>query len=211
MKVNAHSSGLRQRRRDAAAEHLLESAEAVIARAGYDAVTMGQIAREAGCAPGTLYLYFEDKQELLAALIERHGRDFRTRLRGAMASAPDPLEKLRLATRAFLDFFVENRTYFRAVLSSDLYRRGLIPASLTKGEQEERARLQEEVLEIIREAQARGRIRRDFPPGEVAQFMRSTVIGLMDQLNWLEKLPPAGDLMEPLWAFMTGGMEARGK
>jgi len=207
--MNRRSSAFRKRRRDSTVELLVGAAETVIARVGYDAVTMGEIAVEAGCATGTLYLYFKDKQQLVMALVERHGRIFRERIEKAMAAAADPLEKLRLATRTFLEYFNQNRDFFKILNASNLFRRGVIPASLPPAEQEARKKSLAANLELIRQAQAAGRIRKDFPPDEILNYMRACVVGTTDQLSLLETLPPVEEQMLSLWAFMTGGMGGR--
>jgi TetR/AcrR family fatty acid metabolism transcriptional regulator len=208
--MNKHSESFRQRRRDTTVELLVGAAETAIARVGYDAVTMNEIAAEAGCATGTLYLYFKDKQQLVMALVERHGRIFRERIEKAFAAGTDPLDKLRRATLTFLEYFNQNRNYFKILNASNLFRRGVLPEALPKPEQEARKRFLAANLEVIRQAQAQGLIRKDFSPEEVGNFMRACVVGLMDQLSLLEKLPPVEEQMRGLWAFMTGGLGARG-
>lgn len=206
--MSKDSGVFRRKRRDAVAAQILEAAEAAIARVGYEDVTMGEIAREAGCAIGTLYLYFKDKQRLVAALVERHGAEFRQRVRAAMEGVEDPLERIRLATRAFLEYFAGNRNYFKVLFGSNLIRRGVLPGALPKSEQEERRRLQEGFLEMIRQAQARGRIRKDFPADEIQQFMRGAIMGLLEQLSLLETLPPPGEILDRYWSFLMGGIGA---
>ena len=41
-------------------------------RQGFDRVTMRDIAAQAGCATGTIYLYFKTKQQVLNVITERH-------------------------------------------------------------------------------------------------------------------------------------------
>jgi AcrR family transcriptional regulator len=209
MNMNKRSSCFRKRRRETTVELLVGAAETAIARVGYDAVTMGEVAAEAGCATGTLYLYFKDKQQLVMALVERHGRIFRERIEKAMAAATDPLEKLRLATQSFLEYFNQNRSYFRILNASNLFRRGVLPAALPPAEQEARKKYLAANLELIRQAQAAGRIRKDLAADEILNYMRACVVGTMDQLSLMETLPPVEEQMRGLWAFMTGGMGAR--
>ena len=47
-------------------ERILDAAVVEIARRGYDATTVAMIARRAGVADGTIYLYFKNKDEILA-------------------------------------------------------------------------------------------------------------------------------------------------
>jgi AcrR family transcriptional regulator len=63
----ARKSEEKQERR----ELLLTSASALFERHGFAGVTMAEIAREAGLAKGTVYLYFKTKEELFLALLDR--------------------------------------------------------------------------------------------------------------------------------------------
>lgn len=64
--MNWHED-LREQRRD----KILEAAATVIAHHGYQRATMKEIAAEAGIAPGTIYLYFQNKRDVLLAIADR--------------------------------------------------------------------------------------------------------------------------------------------
>jgi AcrR family transcriptional regulator len=49
---------------------IVEGARAVFLSRGFDAASMMDIAREAGVSKGTLYVYFKDKDELFAAIVQ---------------------------------------------------------------------------------------------------------------------------------------------
>jgi AcrR family transcriptional regulator len=48
---------------------ILDGARAVFLAQGFDAASMGEIARAAGVSKGTLYVYFENKEELFEAIV----------------------------------------------------------------------------------------------------------------------------------------------
>jgi len=52
-------------------ERILDAATVEIARHGYHQTTVAVIARRAGVADGTIYLYFKNKEEILVSLFER--------------------------------------------------------------------------------------------------------------------------------------------
>ena len=52
-------------------QQILDAAAAAIIRVGYDKTTMSDIAEEAGASRGTVYLYFNGKEELFEALLYR--------------------------------------------------------------------------------------------------------------------------------------------
>jgi AcrR family transcriptional regulator len=50
---------------------ILEAAVALFAERGYQRTSVKEIAERAGIAPGTIYLYFESKRDLLFAIVDR--------------------------------------------------------------------------------------------------------------------------------------------
>jgi AcrR family transcriptional regulator len=53
-------------------EMIMRAAARILIRDGYEALTTNQVAEEAGASVGSLYQYFSSKQQLVAALLERH-------------------------------------------------------------------------------------------------------------------------------------------
>ncbi len=70
---------------------------------GYDAASMNDVTREAGVSKGTIYVYFQSKEELFAALIERAKGIFTESIRELLSQHPDPDEGLRLYAGAFVN------------------------------------------------------------------------------------------------------------
>lgn len=55
-------------------KQILDGARRVFFNSGFVAASMGEIAREAGVSKGTLYVYFDSKEALFAALVEESKR-----------------------------------------------------------------------------------------------------------------------------------------
>src|SRR5579864_5241511 len=82
-------------RRDARRQQILAAALRCFSRDGFHATTTADIVRESGVSQGTLYLYFETKDEIITALADdrRQGEA----LINAMAEGePDPVQGLGL-------------------------------------------------------------------------------------------------------------------
>ncbi|MBP1806022.1 TetR/AcrR family transcriptional regulator [Rubellimicrobium aerolatum] len=62
-----HAAGEDPAKRD----QILEGARRVFMEQGYDVASMNDICRAAGVSKGTIYVYFENKEELFVSLIER--------------------------------------------------------------------------------------------------------------------------------------------
>ena len=101
---------------------ILYVAGQVFARAGYHSASMDEIADLAGVSKPMIYAYFDSKERLYLAYIERAGRDLEQRL--ISASAPDrrPASILRARITEFLAFVEEHgdgwRVLFREVGST---------------------------------------------------------------------------------------------
>lgn len=94
-----------------------DAAMRVIARKGMAAATIQEIAKEAGIAKGTIYLYFRDRDELVEKTFERAITQLHARIDLGLAAAKTFEEQLRAMIAAKLDFFRENREFFRLYIS----------------------------------------------------------------------------------------------
>jgi len=89
----------------------------VIARKGMAAATMQEIADEAGVAKGTIYLYFRDRDELVEKTFDTAITLLHQQIDEAMAKGTTFEEKFRALLTAKLEFFRQNREFFRLYVS----------------------------------------------------------------------------------------------
>lgn len=77
-----------------------EAALRLIARLGYEALSMRRLAAEVGLAPGALYRYFPTKQAILYRLLQRHMEElFEAWEDVRLPTGCDPVERLETFTR----------------------------------------------------------------------------------------------------------------
>lgn len=76
-------------------EAILRAAITVFAHNGYFNSKVADIAREAGVADGTVYLYFKSKEDILHSIFHRSVDNAIAEARTQLASLSDPREKLR--------------------------------------------------------------------------------------------------------------------
>jgi len=74
---------------------ILRAATDVFAGSGYFNAQVADVARVAGVAAGTVYLYFRSKDDLLVSIFERSMRDAITEGRAMAGGVRDPRERLR--------------------------------------------------------------------------------------------------------------------
>src|SRR5687767_4247224 len=84
-------------------EAILRSAISVFARNGYFNSKVADIAREAGVADGTVYLYFKSKEEILHSIFDRSVEDALGAARKKIKRIVDPGEKLRQIAHLHLE------------------------------------------------------------------------------------------------------------
>jgi|MudIll2142460700_1097286.scaffolds.fasta_scaffold52550_2 TetR/AcrR family fatty acid metabolism transcriptional regulator len=83
-------------------ERILAAAERVFARRGFFASRVSEIAKDAGVADGTIYLYFKSKDDLLISLFENRMKQVNETLRTAIANERSTLDQLRAFIHAYL-------------------------------------------------------------------------------------------------------------
>src|SRR5205809_5666355 len=83
-------------------EAILRAAIDVFAERGFFNAQVADVARAAGVAAGTVYLYFESKDDLLVSIFDRSMRDGLAAGRAAVANLDDPRERLRRLARGHL-------------------------------------------------------------------------------------------------------------
>jgi len=81
---------------------ILRAAIDVFAERGFFSAQVADIARAAGVAAGTVYLYFKSKDDLLVSIFDRSMREGLTLGRAAVANLDDPRERLRRLARGHL-------------------------------------------------------------------------------------------------------------
>lgn len=97
-------------------QDILEAAIKIIIRDGVTGLTMDKIAAEAHVAKGTLYVHFQNKQEVVDAAIESSIAPLLEELVHILDSHLTPADKLRKFTLSNLIFFNTHKELFRVTI-----------------------------------------------------------------------------------------------
>ena len=84
-------------------EAILRAATDIFAERGFFNAQVADVARAAGVAAGTVYLYFRSKDDLLTSIFERTMREAIADGRACVAPLTDPVEQLRTVARVHLE------------------------------------------------------------------------------------------------------------
>ncbi len=122
MNTNSHDTGppapdvskLPRKERESARHRaeILDAAEQVFSESGFVSARMEDIARRAEFAVGTLYRFFDSKEELYAALLREKSELLRRRASAELEGPADPVEKLKNVFHVRMDMYWEHRRFF---------------------------------------------------------------------------------------------------
>jgi TetR/AcrR family fatty acid metabolism transcriptional regulator len=90
-------------------KRILQAAVAVFARKGYFGARVSEIAKKAGVADGTIYLYFRNKEDILVSLFDDLMSEHVQQVKDALWSVPDAESRLRLVAEHHLRALGGNR------------------------------------------------------------------------------------------------------
>jgi AcrR family transcriptional regulator len=94
---------------------IVQAARRAIADVGLADASMERIAHEAGVAKGTIYLYFRNKEELFAQVVDDGFAELLERARARTARARGAEAKLEALLETAIEHCVENQAIFRAL------------------------------------------------------------------------------------------------
>src|SRR5262249_41082810 len=160
-------------------QQIIDAAIRVFARNGYYNSRVSDIAREAGIASGTIYLYFKTKDEILGTL-------FREKMAGGGGSGP----REGAAERDPLGKVAQRRAVRFKVLEDSPELAEVVQVELRQGQKFFRGASAHEVSayftvinDVLEEGAASGQVRRDLP----VKIATKMLFGAMDQMatSWV--------------------------
>jgi len=92
---------------------ILNAATRLFARQGYHGTTMSEIAKEAEFSTGSLYNFFENKEELYFTLLKEKIESLEVKVEDIYGEDGDVEERLRNFITRILDYFHDEQDFFR--------------------------------------------------------------------------------------------------
>lgn len=188
---------------------ILEAARRVIGELGYAEASMERIAQEAQISKGTIYLYFENKEALLARAIE-HGFDqLMERTRAATRRARGYTAKVREVVRSATEYSLEYRAFFRALAE----RPDIGPAGDSIASDQLRDNVDgyvRYVAELLERGTRAGEFR-DVEPASAARLLLAGVRTMIDQQIREGERPLVHEEVETLLDLFLYGAAAGGR
>jgi TetR/AcrR family fatty acid metabolism transcriptional regulator len=150
---------------------ILEAAITVFAEQGYFQSTIAQIAKEAGVADGTIYLYFKNKDDILVQFYQYKTRQIFERFRDAVSQPASAEEKLRCLIHVHLQEFQKDRN-MAIVYQAETHQNRRLGNEQIK----EMSKMYRDIVsEVVELGQEEGTIRKDLYMGLVKRFINGAV------------------------------------
>jgi AcrR family transcriptional regulator len=174
-------------------KRIVDMAEAVFFKHGYDGATLPAIAEAAGYNKRTLYLYFKDKEDIFLAVVLRGLEGLHGALKQSLETTAPNGSRLREMAAAFFDFAMENPEYLDLIMTYEshyfIYHNRT--ASVAPDSHRERCQQASEdmarlVTAAIDAAIAGGRVKSSLTARQLMLILWGQIVGVMKILRMRE-------------------------
>jgi TetR/AcrR family fatty acid metabolism transcriptional regulator len=154
---------------------IISAATKVFARKGFFTARISDIAKEAKVADGTIYLYFNNKYDILLSVFEEHvGRIF-IKTERLLSSEDDPMRMLELFTLQHLTAMKKNKN-LAEVIQIELRQSNKVIKNYRNNKFSEYTGI---IAQIIAKGQEKGVFRTDIKP----EIARRIYFGALDEVS----------------------------
>ncbi len=185
---------------------ILDAAEQIFALRGFHGARVTDIAKTAGVADGTIYLYFKNKDDLLVSLFEQRMSWINEIMAATVAECSDARSRFRGMVDRYLDLAVA-RPHLAEVLSIELRSSSKFMKEYKNVKFAEFLGL---IAEVIQQGQQAGDIRDDVQP----ELVGRALFGALDELvvHYLMTRRRAADMAgirAQVFSVLWSGIERR--
>ena len=160
-------------------EMILDKARELVLQKGFAELSIRKLAEEIGYAPGTIYLYFKNRDEIVSEICVRGFAALAEEMKAA-ADVADPQERLAALMRAYADFAVNNPETYRLSfmedpkLTEEMFRSAPLEAEGGAGRQAFAA-----VVKAVRDLKQSGKLARKEDETLLAEVLWTGVHGVV--------------------------------
>jgi TetR/AcrR family fatty acid metabolism transcriptional regulator len=204
--MNHHSEtkgiGLMAKRINKKYEAILEASIQVFAKYGYHRAQVSKIAKEAGVADGTIYLYFENKEDLLISIFREKIGHFVHKAKRNLKSVSNAKEKLFHIIALHLRYLEKNPALAvvvqMEVRQSDPHVR------------KEIGTMMQAYLTLIEHVMEQGKLSGEFRENLDTRLARKMIFGTLDDLvtSWVlhQQKYSLQALIKPIYQLFVNGI-----
>jgi TetR/AcrR family fatty acid metabolism transcriptional regulator len=154
---------------------IIEAATKVFAKKGFYQAKISEIAREAGVADGTIYIYFENKDDVLISLFEEQMKAVLDNMVVQVSKKDDPIEKLENFALAHLRLVEQNKN-MAEIIQVEVRQSSKF---VKEYKNEPFSKYLDIIADIIRQGQQKGLFKKDVIPG----VAKRAFFGALDEMS----------------------------
>jgi len=193
----------REREKAAFREQVLDAARKIVLTHGFQALTMRKIAEAIEYAPGTIYLYFENRDAIAAELTQR-GFEELLRAFAPATEIADPAERLKRIGELYVKFGLEHPETYRLIFM-ERYTSAVFDAKHDSGPGNQAFQFLIDAFDRLR---AQGRLATDATSTQLADAFWCAVHGIVSLKLTCDGYPetPTGDLQRVMQSVLFRGV-----
>ena len=168
-------------KKDIKKQFIIQSAIGVFSQNGFQNSSISEIAQKANVAEGTIYQYFKNKEDLFFSIPIEKTKEFCRELDLHLEGIDGALNKIRKFIWYYLHFFKMNPEYSRTLMLEMRVSKNFVKTTTYKSFKN----FTNKILEIIKEGQEEGVIRKDVN----IYLIRQLLLGILEHIvtRWLLK------------------------
>ena len=174
----------KEREKERRREEILDAAQRVFVENGLTVATVDDIVTAAELSKGTLYLYFESKEDIYLALMLRGLRLLRSTFSEIISRENSVVMTLQQLDEAYKDFFRTQKHYYRMMNS---YHQANVHGQVSEGMKSEYAaesgKNWEQIIDLFNRGVREGKIRDDVNPIDMAIIIWSNTASLLTLID----------------------------
>ncbi len=180
--MNVGTTERRVREKQRRREDILKTAQTLFFGKGFRDTTIDDIARAAELSRGTIYLYFESKEEIYATVMEEGLDILHSRIAASYRADQDPLTNLLAGHDAFMHFHDECSEFCNGLMLDKMQIADILPPALKARIDAKSLQIVQGIAEVLEEG-VRAGFFRPMPVREVAFLQMGMALGFAQMLD----------------------------
>jgi len=167
----------RKRERENRKNAILKAARKLFFEKGFRQVTVENIARKAEFSKGSIYLYFNSKEEIYSQILLNDIDKFHDRVADILQGPSSASEALIRVAEIYVDFFLNDRELFRILMNFMLHNNDM---NLPEDINNHIIKTTNRTISIIEQVFKYGIEKGEFPPDINLRMNRNAIWGLLN-------------------------------
>ena len=164
------------RKKDSAKyQRIIDAATKIFAKKGFYKAKVAEIAKEARVADGTIYLYFENKEDILISLFENQMKLVLDNMKSEISKEMDSVKKIKRFAFTHLEFIEQNKN-MAEIIQVELRQSNRF---MKEYKNERFMEYLDLIEEIIREGQGKGIFNKEIIPA----IAKRAFFGALDEMS----------------------------